>query len=381
MTNEELLEIALCCNRCGTCRGVVQDTIPDVAFATQCPCGMTMYGSYEPSGLMYMARGIAQGDLKWNEDMAKVLYSCTMCGYCEDFCARGYRHTPANTILEEMRRIIPEELKPKAIKRAADTLKGPASTKLAVLQDFGIAEAADGKATTLFFADGTLMANAAKLQEIGYVLQQSGKKVACFMDQPLPPVSTALLSGGCETELQEAIKEIDARLADCGAKTVVVYNPESLSVLKRFSQSDAEFVSITRFGADVLKKAQKIKKVKLPTVTYQDPCQLGRFAKDYTSAREIIKLLGLDFVEMWRSGRNSLCCGAGGGVLASNPKLAKRYAENRWHEAEATGATVMLTACPFCTANLNQAKPDACDIIDITSLVAQALGYSGKEGC
>ena len=89
MTKEELLDKALHCNRCGTCRGVTQDTIPDVAFATQCPSGSTFFGCYEPSGLMYMARGLAMGNLKWNEDMAKVLYACTLCGYCDDFCQRG----------------------------------------------------------------------------------------------------------------------------------------------------------------------------------------------------------------------------------------------------------------------------------------------------
>jgi Fe-S oxidoreductase len=81
---------------------------------------------------------------------------------------------------------------------------------------------------------------------------------------------------------------------------------------------------------------------------------------------------------MWRSGYNSLCCGAGGGVIFSNPKLAKRYAANRWEEARATGARVMVTACPFCYANLQGSKPKGYKVIDITSLVAQAYGYKGK---
>ncbi len=125
MTREELLDKALHCNRCGTCRGVTQDVIPDVAFALQCPCGSKFFGCYEPSGLMYMARGLAMGNLKWNEDLAKVLYACTMCGYCDDFCQRGYRHTPAIAILEELRRDIPQKLKPKALQKATDSLNIP----------------------------------------------------------------------------------------------------------------------------------------------------------------------------------------------------------------------------------------------------------------
>ena len=125
-------------------------------------------------------------------------------------------------------------------------------------------------------------------------------------------------------------------------------------------------------------KKKPHKKLKLPYVTYQDPCHLGRYAKEYVAPRQVITGLGLTLQEMWRSGDNSLCCGAGGGVMACNQKLAKRYANNRWKEAKATGAKVMVTACPFCNVNLKQGKPKDFKVIDITSLMAQAYGYKGK---
>ncbi|MCP4717443.1 MAG: (Fe-S)-binding protein [Deltaproteobacteria bacterium] len=359
----------------------MQDEIPDIAFATQCPSGMTKHGAYEPSGLMYMARGIAQGDLKWNADLAKVLYSCTVCGYCDDFCQRGYRHAPALTILEELRRIIPTKLKPKAIIKGLDTLNVPKSQKLATLADYGVADVSGGKkAAMILFGDNTIISNAAKLKEIGHIIKKSGKKVGCFISEPLPPVNAALVNGGFQKELDSAVAEIDARLDACGAKKVIVYNPESLSVLKRNSKSGAEFISITRFCVDVLKSSKiKTKKVKLGLATYQDPCHLGRYSKEYTAPREIMKKLGIDLKEMWRTANNSLCCGAGGGVMANDPTLAKQYAANRWQEVKATSAKTLITACPFCNANLRQGKPKNVQIIDITSIVAQALGFTGKE--
>ena len=379
MNKEELLDKALCCNRCGTCRGVVQDAIPDIAFATQCPCGMTMYGAYEPSGLMYMARGIAQGDLKWNEDLAKVLYACTMCGYCDDFCQRGYRHTPAVEILEELRTRIPEKFKPAKIKKLAK-IASTKNNKLDTLLGYGIVDVVgNSKVNTILFGDDTIIANTAKLKELGFILKKRDKKVGCFISDPLPPVSTNLLNAGAQKELKDAIQVIDAKIEAHGIKIVIVYNPESLSVLKRFSKSGAEFVSITHICASLL-KSKKAKKVKLPTVTYQDPCHLGRYAKEYAAPREVMKKLGLELKEMWRRGHDALCCGAGGGVLQNRPDLAKKFAANRWHEAKATGAKVMITACPFCSANLKQGKPKDIKIIDITTLVAQAYGYTGKEG-
>ncbi len=379
MTKEELLAKALCCNRCGTCRGVVQDAVPNAAFSAQCPSGSTLFGEYEPSGLMYMARGIAQGELTWNKDLATVLYSCTLCGYCEDLCSRGYRHTPSITILEELRKIIPDSLKPKSLQRAADGAQVPKSHKLSILEKYGVKDVTDSAAVdTVLFADNSLLYNSAKLNEIGFIAKKSGKKIGCFISNPLPPVDETLISGGRQDVLAGCMSAIDAQLKKHAVKQVLCYNPESLSVLKRFSRSGAQFESITRLYAEMLKK-KPAKKLKMPAVTYQDPCHLGRYAREYVAPRQVIAGLGLSLKEMWRSGYNSLCCGAGGGLLAANPGLAKRYAANRWEEVSATGAKVLVTACPFCSANFMQGKPKDFKVLDLTSLVAQAYGYTGKE--
>jgi len=79
--------------------------------------------------------------------------------------------------------------------------------------------------------------------------------------------------------------------------------------------------------------------------------------------RMILKAIpGLQLKEMYRIGENSLCCGAGGGVKAQYPDFAWNAAKDRLDEAEATGADIILTACPFCELNLGQAAregPDA----------------------
>jgi len=379
VTKEELLAKALCCNRCGTCRGVMQDAVPNGAFSAQCPSGSTLFGEYEPAGLMYMARGIAQGELEWNKDLATVLYSCTLCGYCEDLCSRGYRHTPAITILEELRKIIPDGLKPKSLQRAADGAQVSKNHKLSMLEKYGVKDVTEsGAVDTVLFADNSLLYNSAKLNEIGFIAKKSGKKIGCFISNPLPPVDETLISAGRQDVLAGCLNAIDAQLQKHAVKQVLCYNPESLSVLKRFSKSSAQFESITRLYAEMLKK-KPAKKLKMPAVTYQDPCHLGRYAREYVAPRQVIEGLGLSLKEMWRSGYNSLCCGAGGGLLVSDQKLAKRYAANRWEEAAATGAKVLVTACPYCSANFMQGKPKDFKVMDLTSLVAQAYGYTGKE--
>jgi Fe-S oxidoreductase len=339
---------------------------------------MTLFGAYEPAGILYSARGLSLGALEWDKDIADTIYSCTLCGYCEDLCSRGYRHTPTISILEELRRIIPHNLKSKNLTRAAASITSTAGHKLDILKSYGLPDPAEGKKVdTILFADRSIIANNSKLKEIGFLVQKSGKKIGCFSSDPLPPIDATLLNAGHQELLEECMEEIDTRLETYGIDRVICYNPESLSVFIRFSNSRAEFISITQFYNQLLKKKPH-KQLKLPAVTYQDPCHLGRYAKGYVAPRQVITGLGLNVREMWRSGENSLCCGAGGGVLLDKPKLAKRYASNRWKEAKATGAKVLVTACPYCTANLMQAKPKDCKVLDITSLMAQAYGYKGK---
>jgi Fe-S oxidoreductase len=78
--------------------------------------------------------------------------------------------------------------------------------------------------------------------------------------------------------------------------------------------------------------------------------------------RMILKAIpGLQLKEMYRIGENSLCCGAGGGVKAGYPDFAWNAANERLEEAEATGAEIILTACPFCELNMAQAAREGKD--------------------
>ncbi|MHA1785373.1 MAG: (Fe-S)-binding protein [Candidatus Helarchaeota archaeon] len=78
--------------------------------------------------------------------------------------------------------------------------------------------------------------------------------------------------------------------------------------------------------------------------------------------RAIIRAIpGLELKEMYRIGENSLCCGAGGGVKAGYPEFAWDAANERLMEAEATGADILMTICPFCELNMGQAAREGKD--------------------
>ena len=115
------------------------------------------------------------------------------------------------------------------------------------------------------------------------------------------------------------------------------------------------------------------------TVTYHDPCYLGRHNKIYMPPRELItNMPGVNLVEMDRNKEKSFCCGAGGGRMWMEEKIGTRVNQNRGDEALATGATKIAVACPFCSVMLNDAVTvraqeaggeAAAEVVDIATLL------------
>jgi Fe-S oxidoreductase len=109
------------------------------------------------------------------------------------------------------------------------------------------------------------------------------------------------------------------------------------------------------------------------TVTFHDPCYLGRHNDVYAAPRKVLKLVG-DVVEMPRNGTNSFCCGAGGGRMWMEEHTGKKVSVERAEEALATGSDVIATGCPFCFVMLDDAvKEIGADVAvkDLAMLLAE----------
>ncbi|MHB1489785.1 MAG: (Fe-S)-binding protein, partial [Cellulomonas sp.] len=90
------------------------------------------------------------------------------------------------------------------------------------------------------------------------------------------------------------------------------------------------------------------------SVTYHDPCYLGRHNEIYTPPRELLGALpGVALAEMPRNRDRSFCCGAGGARVWMEESIGTRISTDRAGEAIATGADVIATACPFCSVMLS----------------------------
>jgi Fe-S oxidoreductase len=172
---------------------------------------------------------------------------------------------------------------------------------------------------------------------------------------------------------------------------------------------DLEVLHYTEYLHRLIKegKIKFTKKVPL-TVTYHDPCHLGRLAEPwvhwkgqevkvmnqikihnppkkyrrgangvYDIPREILKSIpGLRLVEMYRTRESAWCCGAGGGVIDAYPDFATWTGAERLKEAKAVGAKAIVSACPWCTRNFTDTARetgDKIEVYDIIDLVQQAM--------
>jgi len=126
-------------------------------------------------------------------------------------------------------------------------------------------------------------------------------------------------------------------------------------------------------------KEEKIKPlVTQEEVTYHDPCHLGRHMGEYETPRQVIApYAGL--VELDRNRDKARCCGAGGGVRSVFPELSGEISTMRLDDAKVTGATTLITCCPFCISNLELAQHNSSgnqlNIMDLSQFLLRRLKH------
>tara|TARA_B100000941_G_scaffold222612_1_gene164882 strand:- start:180 stop:629 length:450 start_codon:yes stop_codon:yes gene_type:complete len=116
------------------------------------------------------------------------------------------------------------------------------------------------------------------------------------------------------------------------------------------------------------------------TVTYHDPCRLGRQMNIYDEPRDLVNSVdGVSMVEMEHTGEDALCCGVSSMMSCNENSRALRV--QRFDEVRATGADIMLTTCPKCVAHFECLKFEGdprydFEILDVVSFLARQIDES-----
>jgi Fe-S oxidoreductase len=187
---------------------------------------------------------------------------------------------------------------------------------------------------------------------------------------------------GNEYLAQTLITENIATLNNYQVKKIVVTCPHCLQSLgKEYKQfgGDYEVVHHTTFLMDLIKQGKlALPAEKQSTITFHDPCYLGRYNDEYDAPRAIVDMVGKTRVEMKRSHDKSFCCGAGGGRMWMEEREGKRVNIERVEEALALKPDVIGTGCPFCMTMMSDGvkekeAAEATEVKDIAELVLEAM--------
>jgi heterodisulfide reductase subunit D len=348
-----------------------------------------MNKSYGIRAKLFGPQEIPQSEL---EEFKDDVHSCTTCGICGTVCESGintvelWEALRANLVKKGIGPYGKQNMFPKLIGQYHNPYLLDQKDRLAwVPEDVKI----EDKSDIVYFTGCTAGYKQLTLAfATSRVLNKLGIKFAMLGEEEWCCGSALIRTGQAHVNdmmpLQVAKHNVEA-LKKKGAKKVFFacsgcFRAAKVDWPRLLGQElPFEVVHITEFLADLIKQG-KINWVKSinKTITYHDPCHLGRHVGVYDAPRYVITHIpGVKFIEMDRIKEFQRCCGAGGGVKAGIPDLADGVAQSRVKDALETKADILSSACPFCKRNLmdgrDSMKADI-DVEDVIELVAQALG-------
>lgn len=397
LTAVQLMELDSC-TRCGEC----VKWCPTYAASGQKP-GLAprdkilrwrqyMNKSYGLKAKLFGPQEIPQSEL---EEFKDDVHGCTTCGICGTVCESGintvelWEAMRANLVKKGIGPYGKQNMFPKLIGQYHNPYLKEQKDRLAwVPKDVKIADKAD----IVYFTGCTAGYNQLSLAfATSRVLNKLGIPFAMLGEDEWCCGSALIRTGQAHINnvpLEIAKHNVEA-IQKKGAKKVVFACAGCFRAAKvdwpRLLGKELPFevIHITEFLAGLIKQ-DKIKWQKSinKTVTYHDPCHLGRHVGVYDAPRYVLSHIpGVKFVEMDRVKEFQRCCGAGGGVKAGIPDLALGVAESRVKDAVSTDADILSSACPFCKRNLSDGRDSLkVDLVveDVIEMVAEALGLETK---
>jgi len=168
-------------------------------------------------------------------------------------------------------------------------------------------------------------------------------------------------------DAQRFVDENCRQIAETGAGTVITGCAGCYTTLKKNYPQDFRVLSVPEFLAEKISEID-IRPLDL-TVTYHDPCHLGRHNQIYEQPRLIIEAI-CRLKEMKTNRNAARCCGGGGGVRAGYRDLSLQMAKKRLGDVP-DGVDYIVTSCPLCIRNLRDAGAGE-KVIDLVDLVAMA---------
>ncbi len=357
-------EILHRCFRCGYCK------LPGNYIDFNCSAYAAFrFETYSPGGRMWLLRAWLDEKIEPSRRFQEILFSCTACGNCVEQCV--------------LTKIKDELLLAFTAGKEALVCEGkvppPVRDCLTKLQNYGNPYGFTRKKRTAWtvgtgieafsdqeflFFPGDVGAFDSRGQEITRsvttLLNRVGVTFGILGDQEVSDGNETNAMG--ESELFRLLAEENIKhFNELNVKKIITLSPHGFNALKNEypklggTYEVFHYTQILAAHTGSLSFENDLPEI---SVTYHDPCYLGRHNWEYGSARKILaSLTGVKAREMDRSMQNALCCGGGGGNLFTDilGKGPESPAQNRVLEALGTGADILAVSCPTCAVMLGDA--------------------------
>ncbi len=331
------------------------------------------------------------GDI-YDED---EIWSCTTCGACEQECPLGIEYI--DKMVDLRRGMVDEGLVPQSLQKPLGALekRGNPWGKMERKRADWIKALAEGSsvkilekgtvAETLYFVD-SISSFDDRMQEIARCTAQ----ILNAAEIDFGILGKAEKDSGHEARrfgeemLYQGLRDYNTEaILNSGVQHIVTADPHAFNALKK---DYTELPPVEHISQMVVRHVQsgkiRLKAVEDPTkiYVYHDACYLGRHNNVYDDPRQAIdSIKGIKRVEMTGNCRDrSFCCGGGGLMLFYEPEEEQRMGVLRVEMAQQSGAHVIVTACPFCLVNIEDAikvsgLEGQMEVLDLTELIAQHL--------
>jgi heterodisulfide reductase subunit D len=363
------------CMQCGTC-------------SSSCPTAHAM--DFTPRQLWQMMR------LGMEEQVvnSQTFWLCTVCKSCQVRCPRGISLTDVMVSLKEY-----------AVQRGVNVPTGMLMLGETVQSKYNIS--GDDNLTRQIWSENLLEPPAGvkprrRRAEVVYFIGCVGsfyprvysipQAVVQILDRSGTEFTTLgederccgypLYVAGMRDSMKALAEHNVQRVRRVGARRVVFTCPSCYYAWSHLypevvDVSGLELIHATELLAELLDDGKLEMGPVEETVTYHDPCDLGRKSGVYDAPREVLaRIPGLEFREMASSRENALCCGGGGDVEVSDPTVSTAVAGRRLEQVVETGAKYVASACQQCKRTLQEgARRNKIRVraIDIAELVWQSV--------
>ena len=327
----------------------------------------------------------------------ETIWACTTCRYCESACPVAITYT--DKIVDMRRHLVLERSEfPKEAQTAfngmerqgnpwnlaaadRDAWTGELDFEVPVL---GAMDEADRAAVEVLFwvgCAGSYEDRGKKVSRaLAKLLHEGGVRFAILGAEETCNGDSARRLGN-EYLFQTLAQQNVETMNGYGVKKIVTNCPHCFNTLRNeYPDFGGTFEVI--HGTELVARLVAEGRLKLTerlekSISFHDACYLGRHNEVYEAPREILAAIpGLALTELPRSGRNGLCCGAGGGRMWLDEKVGTRINQARYEEIEAAGTDLVGVSCPFCMVMLGNAQTEMAgktQPFDVLELAAQAL--------